>query len=55
MEENIMELKTAKKTFSLIGFSLCIYIIVGIAVQLIFAKIPGVIWGYDNWYYNTSW
>jgi len=55
MEENTIQLKPAKKVFSLIGFSLCFYIIFSIVVQLAFAKLPGLIWGYDNWYYNTSW
>lgn len=55
MEENTVQFKPVRKTFSIIGFSLCIYIIVGIVMQLVFAKVPGLIWGYDNWYYNTSW
>lgn len=55
MEENIINLKPIRKTFSTIGFSLCIYIAVGIVMQLVFIKVPELIWGSDNWYYNTTW
>lgn len=48
-------LKPVRKTFSIIGFSLCIYIAIGIVMQLAFINVPGLIWGYDNWYYNTTW
>ena len=54
MEEKIIDLKTPKKAFSTIGFALCIYIAVGILVQLAFVNLPGLIFGYDNWYYNTT-
>lgn len=55
MEEKVIDLKTARKTFSKIGFSLCVYIAVGLITQLAFAYIPALIFGKDNWYYNTSW
>lgn len=55
MEENCVNLKPVRKTFSIIGFSLCIYIAVGIVMQLVFVKAPELIWGRDNWYYNTTW
>ena len=55
MEEKIIDLKTPKKAFSTIGFALCVYIAVGILVQLAFVNLPGLIFGYDNWYYNTTW
>ncbi len=55
MEEKVIDLKIARKTFSIIGFSLCVYIVVGILAQLAFAYIPALIFGKDNWYYNTSW
>ncbi len=55
MEENTRNFKPVRKTFSIIGFSLCVYIAVGIVMQLVFVNVPGLIWGYDNWYYNTTW
>ena len=55
MEEKIIDLKTPKKAFSTIGFALCVYIAVGILVQLAFVNLPGLIFGYDNWYYNATW
>ncbi|MBO5211270.1 MAG: CPBP family intramembrane metalloprotease [Clostridia bacterium] len=55
MEEKIIDLKTPKKTFSTVGFALCVYIAVGILVQLAFLSVPALIWGKDNWYYNTTW
>ncbi|MBQ3547177.1 MAG: CPBP family intramembrane metalloprotease [Clostridia bacterium] len=55
VEENTRNLKPIRKTFSIIGFSLCIYIAVGIFMQLVFTNLPAAIWGTDNWYYNTTW
>ncbi|MBR5223504.1 MAG: CPBP family intramembrane metalloprotease [Clostridia bacterium] len=55
MEEKIFDFKTARKTFSIIGFSLCIYIAVSIITEIVFLNVPALIFGKDNWYYNTSW
>lgn len=55
MEENTINLKPARKTFSLIGFALCIYIAVSLIGQLALFYLPELIWGGDNWYYNTTW
>ena len=55
MEENTINLKPVRKTFSIIGFALCIYFAVGFVGQLAFAYLPELIWGRDNWYYNTTW
>ncbi len=55
MEENTRNLKPVRKTFSIIGFSLCIFIAITIVMQLVLFNVPGLILGYDNWYYNTTW
>lgn len=55
MEENTLNLKPVRKTFSLIGFALCIYIAVSMVMQLVVYYLPAYVWGRDNWFYNTTW
>ena len=55
MEENIINSKPVRKTFSIIGFALCIFIAVSIVMQYAVYYLPSYVWGKDNWYYNTTW
>jgi len=55
INEDAFDYKTAKKSFSRIGFALLVTILAGIALQMIFMLLPPVIWGEDNWLSASSW
>lgn len=55
MSEKSYDLVPARKTFSRIGFALCGILVIATALQLLWATIPTMIWGEENWLIASSW
>lgn len=55
MDEEIYNLKPARNTFSRIGLMLCAFFTITTVLQLLWFRVPAVIWGPDNWLSSSSW
>lgn len=52
--EEIYDIKTPRRSFSVSGFAISAVLIVGALLQLAFIYLPPVIWGEDNWLSTSS-
>ncbi|MBO5358982.1 MAG: CPBP family intramembrane metalloprotease [Clostridia bacterium] len=55
MEENAINLKPIRKTFSLVGFSLCVFFAIAFLGRIIFAEIAVLAFGKECWLLTSSW
>lgn len=52
--EEIYDIKTARKSFSVVGFALVAAILIGTVLQALFVYLPPLIRGEDNWFSTSS-
>lgn len=55
MDEEIYNLKPARNAFSRIGLMLCAFFTATTVLQLLWFRVPALIWGPDNWLSSSSW
>lgn len=55
MNEISYDLSGSRKVFSRIGWAMCAIVVITTLMQVLWTKVPPILWGEDNWLNNASW
>ena len=55
MEESRINHNSERKTFSRIGWAFTAILVITTVLQMLWAFVPTLIWGEDNWFIGSSW